>query len=126
MSEEFYPSKFSVLVVDDEIALADIITEEFIEEGYIVHTAYSGTQGMKMLDEHKIDLVLTDIIMPGATGIELVGYGKANHPDVKIYFVMTGFIDHSKSEILAMGVDRYFTKPLLMEDVLEFAKQALI
>jgi CheY-like chemotaxis protein len=126
MSEEFCPSKFSILVVDDEIALADIITEEFIEEGYTVHTAYSGTQGMKILDEHQIDLVLTDIIMPGATGIELVCYGKANHPDVKVYFVMTGFIDHSKSEILAMGVDRYLTKPLLMEDVLEFAKIALI
>lgn len=126
MKEEFDPSKFNILIVDDEIALADIISEEFKDEGYFVHTAYNGAQGMKVLDEHQIDLVLTDIIMPQATGIELVKYGKENHPKVKIYFVMTGFIDHSQSEILAMGVDKYFTKPILMEDVLEFAKNALL
>jgi CheY-like chemotaxis protein len=126
MDEKFNPSNYTVLIVDDEVALADIICEEFKEDGYNVLTAYNGTQGMELLKEHKVDLVLTDLIMPETSGLELIEFAKKNFPSIKHYFVMTGFIDHSKTEILEMGVKQYFTKPVLMEDVLDLAKKHLL
>jgi two-component system response regulator VicR len=63
----------TILVVDDEYALVESITELLQEEGYRVVSAGNGRDGLAMLQKEKPDLVLVDFMMPIADGKELVG-----------------------------------------------------
>jgi len=61
----------SILIVDDEFGLAEMLREMLRESGYAVTLAINGQQALEILDERKIDLVLTDLMMPVMDGVEL-------------------------------------------------------
>ena len=62
----------SVLIIDDEKALADVLRQALIKYNYNVETAYSGREGIKKFDENLYDLVITDIVMLGLDGNDVV------------------------------------------------------
>lgn len=77
--------KTQILLVDDHFILLDGLSNILNENGfYVAAKANSVEMAMKMLGQHKIDLVLTDIQMPGEDGIELVKKIKKSYPDVKV------------------------------------------
>ena len=59
------PSKDQVLVVDDEANIRRVLSAQLAREGYEVHTAEDGERALAILREHHIDLVITDLRMPG-------------------------------------------------------------
>jgi CheY-like chemotaxis protein len=66
------PVKPSILIVDDEFGLAEMLRDVMRDSGYDVSLAMNGLQALETLDEKRVDLVLTDIMMPVMDGAELV------------------------------------------------------
>ena len=88
--------KHKILLVEDELDTVIGLSELLGEEGFLVLTATNVAEAVKLLTEDKIDLVLTDLRMPGAGGSDLIREAKERFPDLPV-FVMTGCPD----------VDRY-------------------
>ncbi len=89
--------KETILVVDDEPALLNITKEMLTGHGYIFYCAESAEQALKIIGEEKIDLLLTDIIMPEIDGIELEQYVEDKFPRVKI-LLASGYGHHTHND----------------------------
>jgi DNA-binding response OmpR family regulator len=104
-----------LLIVDDEVGIVDEITEYFTEEGFEVHTADTGKDGIDYLGHLKPDLMLLDMKLPDMSGIEVLRFCKKVSPDTKI-IVATGYVDQKvidEAEIL--GRDAFMQKPFNLE-----------
>jgi CheY-like chemotaxis protein len=108
-----------ILVIDDDAAVRELLREKLTLEGHEVLVAAEGLEGLRLHREHLPKVVITDIIMPGRSGIELVFEIRQQNPQVKIItisgMVPQVFLD-AGSEV---GVSRAFTKPF---DVNEIAR----
>ena len=116
--------KRPILVVDDEpemlYSLRNLLRREFE-----VYTAGSGEDGIKILQEHEIHLVMTDQRMPQMTGVELLHRMKSEHPSA-IRLIFTGYAD-IKTVIDAINqgnVFRYITKPWDPEELVSALRMA--
>lgn len=83
-----------VLIVDDNRELAENLAELIEDEGCRVSIAHSGEQALDLAEEQRFDLVLTDIVMPGISGIELVRRLSQRQP-ATTYLLMTAYISDS-------------------------------
>ncbi len=101
-----------VLVVDDDEPHAEAVAESLERVGYECSVATSGREGLRLIEEQDFDIVLTDLIMDGAGGMEILAKAKAELPDAEVV-ILTG---HStiKTAVTAMqaGAATYLTKPL--------------
>ncbi|WP_420405573.1 response regulator [Nisaea sp.] len=80
----------SVLIVDDDKPLRDLLAEFLREHGHDAQTAEEGQTALDMMSKAKFDLVLSDIIMPGKEGIETIREIREFHPDVRVIAMSTG------------------------------------
>ena len=74
----------SILVVDDEKVIADTLSIILSKSGYVVRTAYNGRVALEMIKDAPPQLLITDVVMPGITGIELATTVAETVPDCKI------------------------------------------
>jgi CheY-like chemotaxis protein len=81
-----------VLLVDDDLNVRRLVSESLQISGYRVLEAYSGRDAIAISERHpeRIDLLLSDIVMPGMTGVELADHLKTLRPDMRIMF-MSGY-----------------------------------
>ncbi len=101
----------TVLVVDDEPSILALVSEKLLSAGYVVLTASSGPEALDVIaGNRKIDLLLTDLIMPGMTGRVLADAIHARDADMPVIF-MSGYIDGPRSTELAQDVP-FIQKPL--------------
>jgi CheY-like chemotaxis protein len=112
----------TILLVDDEYALVENLTELLEEEGYRVVSASNGKDGLAMLDKERPDLVVTDLMMPISDGKELVRGVKALPAFRAVPIVMMSAT--TKEVALADGtgvleVSMFVKKPLRWEKLLE-------
>lgn len=116
---------YSVLIVDDEENVSKLLSKLFIKEGYTTHTAANGYEALKVIDSKEIDVVITDIKMPGISGIELLK--KISEIDSSIGVIMiTAFATLDTAiEALRMGAKDYITKPFDLEEVLSSVHKIL-
>ncbi len=82
----------TILVVDDEPKLCKLTSEILSAQGYSVISAESGAQALKLLKENRIDLLLSDVIMPDMDGYQLAAAAQDKYPDLKIQLA-SGFTD---------------------------------
>ncbi len=115
----------SLLVVDDDAAMRQMLASLFRENGYPVREAASVDEALEQARELEFDAVLSDIKMPGKTGIEMVGELRRIRPDTPVV-LMTAFgsID-SAVEAMRAGAFDYITKPFEPEAVLLTVERAL-
>ncbi len=100
----------TVLVVDDELEIADLLEIYLVSDGYKVRKAYSAREGLDILQKEEISLVLLDIMMPGMDGMEMCEViRKTSH--VPIIMISARSSDLDKIKGLARGADDYVTKP---------------
>ena len=71
--------KKTILVVDDELNIRRVLERAFLKEGYHVHLAEGGHQALRILEEVPADVVLTDVVMPDMSGLELLKQIRAKH-----------------------------------------------
>ena len=111
---EMVPEMKKVLMVDDELPFLEAVREglsEYAEE-YDVLTAENGLEAVRLLEQNRPDIVVTDLKMPRMDGFELVAYMTREHGDIPI-IVLTGYGDSKISAHLKkMGAFRYLEKPV--------------
>lgn len=114
-----------VLVVDDEEHIFDIIKEYFLYDNIELLYANNPIVARDIINSRKIDLLITDIVMPEETGLYLLHWCKENN--VKIPFiVMTGYADtDSVVEALNLGAHSFIKKPFKLEAIGEMVHSAL-
>ena len=101
-----------ILVVDDEERQREIYRDILQSEGYNSETAANGEAAVKMLDHSRFDLVITDLNMPGMTGLELLAEIVVDDPTVAVIMI-TGFPSiKSAVEATRKGVYQYLEKPV--------------
>lgn len=113
-----------VLVVDDEPMIVSLLSTILREKGWDVTEAQSGTAGIDQLDRARFDVILTDLVMPGDSGIDLLRAAKEIHPDVEV-ILMTGYATADTAiEAMRNGAFHYIMKPLKAEEVVNLVEKA--
>src|SRR3989442_3681540 len=101
-----------ILVVDDEVSTLTLFQRILEKEGYEVVCATSGEEALQQLASNWFDLAISDLRMPGLTGIELVREAKALNPTLPC-IVLTGYgTVHSAVAAMKEGAYDYLTKPV--------------
>lgn len=107
-------AKETILIVDDEADLLDLIEYNLEKEGYNVLKAENGQDGIKLARKHNPDLIILDIMMPKMTGIEVCKVLKED-PILKIrpvIFLTARGDEKTEIEGLEMGADDFLSKPI--------------
>src|SRR5579863_1821000 len=102
-------ARLKVLVVDDEASVVST-TAAVLAEDYDVDTAQGGEEALASLDEKPIDILCTDLNMPGINGIELIRRARHAHPGIATVLV-TGFTEFLKGERQETDVFFLLVKP---------------
>lgn len=107
-------AKETILIVDDEVDLLDLIEYNLHKEGYNVLRAENGQDGIKIARKHNPDLIILDIMMPKMTGIEVCAVLKED-PVLKsrpVIFLTARGDEKTEIEGLEMGADDFLMKPI--------------
>lgn len=114
-----------ILIVEDEVKTAESISQALTEEGYETATAYDGTTALNSLLHNAYDLLITDIILPGISGIELCKeVRKINDTMPILMLTALGSID-DKVAGLDAGADDYLPKPFELKELFARVKALL-
>jgi CheY-like chemotaxis protein len=114
------PVAKTILVVDDERALADTLCAILIHAGYRVLCVYSAEEAIEVLRAHRVDLMISDVVMPGMNGFELAVHATQNYPGTQI-LLLSG--NAATQEIIAApGAEQHhfelWAKPVLPRQML--------
>lgn len=121
-----HAADFHILVVEDDELVRDMIKENVENAGYECTIAVTGVEALKILDEGKIkvDVIITDIRMPGLNGIELTMKVKENYDSDVI--VMTGIVeDFTYEKVIESGASDFFQKPVNSRELILRLKRVL-
>lgn len=117
--------KFTLLIIDDEKNIREGLGANFELEGYTVKLAESGEEGLKLISKGDIDLVITDLRMPGISGEEVLRRVTTETPGIPV-IVLTGHgsID-AAVDAMRNGAYDFLTKPLNLDQLSMIVKRAL-
>lgn len=116
----------SVLVVDDELVLLDLMGEWFRQLAGQVFPAANGLQALEILATHKIDLIVTDIRMAVMDGITLLKKVKANGAHTPGVIFITGFADLEVREAYDLGAEALLEKPIVYNELTDIMQRSLL
>lgn len=114
----------TILVVDDEPAIREMLKLLFERDGYHCLTSENGYEALKTLGSVKVDVVVTDINMPGMSGVELLRQGKKlTHSD---FIVITGYVDDfTYDNLIEEGASDFIYKPITSKEMLIRLKRVI-
>ncbi len=119
------PEETQIVVVDDEVAVLNLLQRALSREGYQVEAFGAAPDALKRVAEGGVALLITDIRMPEIDGIELSRRALEEDPDLAV-LVLTGAADADTAvESLRLGVRDYLTKPISIEKLNEAVSRAL-
>ena len=114
----------AILIVDDDDAVRDVLYDLFSDE-HMCHAAATAEQALAFLREQTYDTVLTDISMPGLSGVELLSILRREQPDTPV-IVISGIGDRTHAEGLTrLGAFDFILKPFRLEAVEQSVGRAL-
>lgn len=102
-----------ILVVDDEAQIRTMLTQMLEQEGYTVHTAENGEEGLALVGRYAFDLVITDMIMPVKDGLKFIMELVHDYPDLRILAISGGG---------AIKAERYLTMAGYLGDIATLEK----
>ena len=108
---------YNILVVEDEIEIANALEIYLKNQGYNVYKAHNGIDGLKIIDSTDIHLAIVDIMMPGMDGTQMVMKLRENY-DFPVIFLTAKSEDFDKVMGLNLGADDYVTKPYVPMELL--------
>lgn len=111
----------TLLVVDDEVDLREIVSSELEFMGAKVFQAENVSVAKSIMDSQKIDLIVSDIRMPGGTGIDLLNYIKSKSINVPPIILITGFADITVEDAFNQGAEALLSKPFKLEELIQIA-----
>jgi len=112
-----------ILVVDDEAYIRDLVRDTLRARRYETATAANGVEALDLLAREKFDIVVTDVVMPGMAGLELVKAIRKSHPHIRV-IVLTGYPRNADiGDFLLQGADDLLSKPFRANDLLEVIRK---
>lgn len=114
-----------ILVVDDEVNLRRVLGAVLERAGYDVLAAGDGNEGLAILTNHHIDVVVTDLRMPGVDGMALLREAQRIDPDIPVILLTAYSTVDNAVEALKGGAFDYLTKPFEQSDVLSIVRKAV-
>lgn len=109
----------SMLIVDDEETIRWALRELFMQDGWAVHVAADGDEAARKVDRHGYDFMITDLKMPGASGVEVIRRARQSNPEMGV-LVLTGYASlESAVQALRLRAWDYVTKPCSANDLKE-------
>jgi DNA-binding NtrC family response regulator len=117
--------RIRILVVDDEVVIRDALKRIFDSQRFFVETCSSGYGAIELLHTHDFDLIVTDLKMPGMSGLEVLKAVKALQPNVPV-IIITGYATVDTAvEAMKNGAFDYLSKPFSPDQFLEKVEEAL-
>ena len=117
--------KYKILVVDDEKNIIKVVSMTLRESGYDIDTALSSEEAIEKFNHNPFDLVITDLKLPGKTGIDLLEYIKSREPDIPVIMITAFGTIENAVEAMKKGAFNYLTKPVNPDELLTLVKEAL-
>lgn len=117
MAKQGSKTGLSVLFADDEVSLQKVIALELPSMGYQVTVCGNGLEAIRLLKENKFDVLLLDLDMPGASGLEVVAKAKELNPDAESVILTGKGSLNSAVAALRERIFDYLTKPCLLADI---------
>jgi two-component system KDP operon response regulator KdpE len=114
----------TILVVDDEAPMRRLLSTNLTASGYKVRAAADGTEALKVIGEHPIDLLLLDVNMPGPNGLQVVEAMRRGG-EIPILMLSGRSRERDQVEALDLGADDYLTKPFGVAELLARVKALL-
>ena len=102
----------SVLTIDDEVEICDMISEFLTSKGFKVRTSQSGEEGIKLISSEKPDIVLLDLMMPGMSGESVLRHIKEHYHDLPVIIVSGVNTPNKIIELLEEGASDFINKPI--------------
>jgi CheY-like chemotaxis protein len=117
----------SVLIVDDEPAIRNILARILTKQGHQPHTVSSGKAALALLQEKPYDLLVADLKMTGLSGIELYKILRNKHPEMadRTVFITGDTMTGETNDFLASSGRPYLAKPFTPQEFLEIVDSAL-
>src|SRR5471030_2247414 len=114
-----------ILIIDDEVNVALLLSKFLTRNGFEVTTASTGTMGMEYLKSGNFNLVLCDFRLEDTDGREMLKHIKAHYPKTGV-IIITGYSDIKMAvELIKMGAYDYITKPLYPDEILNTITKAI-
>lgn len=114
----------TILVVDDDAALLEVMSIMLLAEGYRVLTAEDGAEALKLAEQERLDLVVLDIMLPKMSGFDVLKKLR-EHTDVPVVMLTAKSQSVDKVVGLELGADDYITKPFDTKELLARIKAIL-
>src|SRR4026209_181509 len=111
-------SNGSILIAEDQESARESLVELFKDEVYDVYEAADGTTAISLIDKFDLDLVLTDLMMPGADGIAVMKHARDVSPQTLAMIMSAHATVETAIEAIRLGAQDYLLKPLLFSEVL--------
>lgn len=112
-------NNITVLIVDDEPDILELMEEEFIYYGYKTLTAECGNDAIKMIRQGNIDVIVSDYKMPNGNGMAVLDEVQSMEPkDRPEFFFVSGQADISIQDALNAGAKKFFSKPFDLDDLI--------
>lgn len=111
----------NVMVVDDEVAVRNLIKEILSDSGHVIVEAANGEEACEIINGTSIDLVVTDLVMPEKSGLELIMDLAENYPDLPVIAIsggggITGRFDYLPIAKL-IGAKQIVNKPFKIDEI---------
>ena len=108
-----------VLLIEDDVAFCKMLEAFLTRKDFDVRTAFTAESAFAILEEHPLDLVITDVRLPDKDGLEILAFAKKKHPDIPV-ILMTGYAEVPMAvEAMKKGAFDYISKPFQPGDVLD-------
>jgi len=105
-----------IFIVEDEKAISDLLRMSLTKAGYECKCAFDGLEAADILETERFDLILLDVMLPGADGFELMEYIK--HLDMPVIFITAKSMVEDRVRGLRMGAEDYIVKPFEIIELL--------
>ena len=114
-----------ILIIEDEETLRESLKRVLLKEGYEVHAVESTEAALPLIAKKWCDVIVTDIILPGASGMECLKTCRQKNPDLIVIVMTANATMESAVEAIRAGAYEYLLKPIDHEEFKALIKKAL-
>jgi len=119
------PANTRVLIVDDEPAICLLLKELLSQAGFDCQTAPSGNAALDILQQHEFDALISDLYMPGISGLALLESARARYPGMRLLLATGGAEEQAGVDAVGHGADGYVLKPFRLDAVVAALRRVL-
>ena len=111
--------KTTILIVDDEVDICDMMMFTFDSKGFRTFTAHDAEEAFNLVQNEEIDIVVSDIRMPKGGGLKLLTDIKSYNANKPKVFLITGYADGTTDEAMQAGAEAVLSKPIKLKDLVD-------